>query len=168
MTEVLNFVMDSYCNNTCHSGPPSKLIGYKSSGTCLDYIYKNLSVPYSFAWEIYSDEKAFPALDEYKVNSMQSYTTIVKSEVSVENLQIRNSFFSLEDKVVLTGANDSSNINMRSFLKKYSDQEKDICLSLFNPIDKLSYEFIIDNWTKVKFIYIISNLGSIRCDYKNK
>lgn len=61
MKEILTVIKRKYCNN-CDMGSPAKLIGYKSSGTCLDYIYDNLKVPYSLAWEIYTNEREFPEL----------------------------------------------------------------------------------------------------------
>jgi hypothetical protein len=58
MQEVLKEIQERFCP-VCKVGAPSKLIGYKSSGTCLDYIYDNFKVPYSLAWEIYSNEVPF-------------------------------------------------------------------------------------------------------------
>lgn len=63
MKEILNKLQQKYCKN-CDMGSPSALIGYQSSGTCLDYIYDNFKVPYSLAWEIYSNERVFVELKE--------------------------------------------------------------------------------------------------------
>lgn len=67
MIKVLNEVQRKYCP-ICHVGSASKMIGYKSSGTCLDYIYDNFKVPYSLAWEIYSNENYFHGMEEYVKN----------------------------------------------------------------------------------------------------
>jgi len=64
MKEILGIIKQKYCSN-CDLGARSKLIGYKSSGTCLDYIYDKLKVPYSLAWEIYTNEREFGELKDY-------------------------------------------------------------------------------------------------------
>lgn len=64
MKEILGIIKNKYCS-TCDLGAPSKLIGYKSSGTCLDYIYDKLKVPYSLAWEIFTNEREFVELKRY-------------------------------------------------------------------------------------------------------
>lgn len=64
MKEILGIIKKKYCS-TCDLGAPSKLIGYKSSGTCLDYIYDKLKVPYSLAWEIFTNEREFVELKDY-------------------------------------------------------------------------------------------------------
>ena len=46
-----------YCN--CPAGAAGKEVGYLCPGTCLDYAYDTLKVPYSFAWEIYKKENPF-------------------------------------------------------------------------------------------------------------
>ncbi len=66
MKEILGIIKKNYCKN-CDLGAPSKLIGYKSSGTCLDYIYDNMKVPYSFAWEIYTNERVFTELENHLI-----------------------------------------------------------------------------------------------------
>jgi hypothetical protein len=65
MKNISNIIKNKFCS-ACKVGPPSKEIGYKSSGTCLDYIYTNYTVPYSLAWEIYSNETDFPELNYAK------------------------------------------------------------------------------------------------------
>jgi hypothetical protein len=64
MKEILGLLKSKYCKN-CDMGAPSVLIGYQSSGTCLDYIYDNYKVPYSLAWEIYTNERDFIELKEH-------------------------------------------------------------------------------------------------------
>ena len=64
MIEILNVLKKKYCRNY-YMGAPSVLIGYQSSGICLDYIYDNYKVPYSLAWEIYTNEIDFVELKEH-------------------------------------------------------------------------------------------------------
>ena len=51
MSEVINVVNSNYCD--CLTGSMAKDIEYLCPGTCLDYIYDVLKVPYSYGWEIY-------------------------------------------------------------------------------------------------------------------
>lgn len=57
MLEILNKMNPKYCN--CDVGAAGKDVGYLCPGTCLDYAYENLAVPYSFAFEIYERNANF-------------------------------------------------------------------------------------------------------------
>lgn len=52
---VLNQLNPKHCQ--CSAGAAGKEVGYLCPGTCLDYAYDTMKVPYVFAWEIY--EKGF-------------------------------------------------------------------------------------------------------------
>jgi hypothetical protein len=130
MHQVLNNVKSKFCS-ACQLGQPSKLIGYKSSGTCLDYIYDTYKVPYSLAWEIYSNEVQLPELEFAK----QSF----------KNLRVES----------MNGLSHGEKHIDRDYIKQYTDDNNEYCLKLFNPVDKISYDFIINNWTMV-FIFLIS------------
>ena len=64
MKDILGIIKKKYCSN-CDLGSPAKLIGYQSSGTCLDYIYDKFKIPFSLAWEIYTNERDFVELNNY-------------------------------------------------------------------------------------------------------
>jgi len=64
MNEILTKVKNSPCSN-CFVGTPFKKLHYDTSGTCLDYVYDKLKVPFAFAWEIYTNEQNFPEMDKY-------------------------------------------------------------------------------------------------------
>jgi hypothetical protein len=128
MHKALELIKSKYCS-ICQLGTPSKLIGYKSTGTCLDYIYDTYKVPYSLAMEIYSNEVNFPDLDFIRTtfkNLRGAATDAVKNEVS--------KFYDME------------------YMKKYNSNMNEQCLRLFNPVDKVSYDFIINNWTMVYIV----------------
>jgi hypothetical protein len=189
MFNVLNEIQKKYCP-ICHVGSASKMIGYKSSGTCLDYIYDNFKVPYSLAWEIYSNENYFHEMEEYvkKYNSKLNnkgydFKTVlgqgvigIKSEIPISsqkrnlknNNQLNNfqakkyripngiisNFFSIQEELDLldksqlelnTQINSSSNLR-NSFTRVYSNDEKEMCVKLFNPMSKPAYQYIINNW----------------------
>jgi hypothetical protein len=134
MKSILNEMQERYCS-VCKVGSPALLIGYKSSGTCLDYAYKRLKVPYTFAFEIYSDEMPFPEIDS-KINRVESF--LEKKLKTVKNLS------AIKKEL------------MRSTKTKFTHQENEICLSLFNPLDKARYDLILSNWTNVDSLL---NLG---------
>jgi hypothetical protein len=125
MKSALNEIKNKFCS-FCKLGSPSLLIGYKSSGTCLDYAFKKLNVPYAFAWEIFSNEEPFPEMQ--------------KALGSFSFLQARKS--NLEFKMKFVNNLDS---NVR---RSYSQSENEICFNLFNPKNKRQYDFINTNWSK--------------------
>eukprot|EP01016_Furgasonia_blochmanni_P015656 TRINITY_DN1864_c0_g4_i2.p1 TRINITY_DN1864_c0_g4~~TRINITY_DN1864_c0_g4_i2.p1 ORF type:complete len:494 (-),score=170.00 TRINITY_DN1864_c0_g4_i2:173-1654(-) len=57
MLQVTDNLNEKYCN--CGHGSAAETIGYLSSGTCLDYAYDKLNIPYTFAWEIYAASDAW-------------------------------------------------------------------------------------------------------------
>jgi hypothetical protein len=126
MHKALELVKMKFCS-TCQLGPPSRLIGYKSSGTCLDYIYDNFKVPYALAWEIYTNEVNMPELEFIR--------TSFKNLRGIESIQqFGNKTYDME------------------YIKQYDDDKNEKCLTMFNPVDKLSYDFIINNWTLVLYL----------------
>lgn len=36
-----------------------------------------------------------------------------------------------------------------SMTRTYSQDENQVCLNLFNPLNEISYNFVVQNWTKV-------------------
>jgi hypothetical protein len=123
MHKALRIVRSKYCSS-CQLGTPSRLIGYKSSGTCLDYIYDNYKVPYALAWEIYTNEVIMPELDFVR-NSFKNLRGVESEQLSV------NKTYDME------------------YIKQYSDSQNEKCLLMFNPVDRVSFDFIINNWTLV-------------------
>ncbi len=139
--KVLNEIKSLYCP-VCEVGIPSKLIGYSSRGTCLDYVYENYKIPYSLAWEIYTNEKPFKEMDEYaKANSNKKGKTNEASFLAVSE----------EDKYELVSTftvNELSFKTTKAMDRTYLNDEKEYCIKLFNPLTKENYEFININWTK--------------------
>ena len=41
--------------------------------------------------------------------------------------------------------------------RTYTQDENQICLNLFNPVNQISYNFVIQNWTKVFSIKTLLN-----------
>ena len=144
MKNILNQVKNKFCS-VCDVGAPSKLLHYTSRGTCLDYIYDNFKIPYSFAWEIYSDEKVFPEMNNYEAMETKKATSSSGSSSS--------SFLGVGEEYAyeLVGSYTVNNLRFkttRAQTRTYSENENDYCIKLFNPLTKSNYEFIMINWMK--------------------
>jgi hypothetical protein len=48
---IMNALNPKYCD--CKVGSAGASLGYLCPGTCLDYAYEELKIPYPIAWEIY-------------------------------------------------------------------------------------------------------------------
>lgn len=131
MIEALKGIKEKYCRN-CQMGSVRNLIGYISSGTCLDYVYDNYKVPYAFAWEIYSDESVNYELENFRKGNKSFYSTLKRN---FRKGAIKNSFLLMDEE------------EHSAKSRKYTMEEEQVCLKLFNPIDKDDYNFIITQWT---------------------
>jgi len=87
---------------------------------------------------------------ELKIND--SFLETEKEEIKYEQVTYfrKNSENSLNQNSVGILSN-SGKFSTNLFMKKrgYSDYEKKICLNLFNPPNRDSYDFVINNWTMV-------------------
>ena len=137
MKNLLLEIKNNYCS-ICDVGSPSLLIGYKSSGTSLDYAFKHLKIPVAYAWEIYTNEKILPEMSESFSKNRFSF------------LQKKSNYKKYSKALI-------KDLMYNASRKSFTIQENEICFSLFNPLDKKTYDFIINNWTKVRVIilYII-------------
>jgi hypothetical protein len=54
MLEALRDLDERYCQ--CPFGSAGRGVGYLCPGTCLDYAYETVKVPFSFGWEVYADK----------------------------------------------------------------------------------------------------------------
>ncbi len=144
MLSILNQLKNEICP-ICGVGNPYKILGYSSSGSCMDYVYEKLNVPYSIAWEIYTNEKNFKELDDYIKNKEIKNIFSKKINNLKKGLQSRISFFETNTQVYLKSQNYRRLYKSRDF----SDNENRMCFKLFNPDNKNSYDFIINIWRKV-------------------
>jgi len=104
-------------------------------------MYDKLKVPFSFAWEVYTDEKSFPELEAYKAARKKN-----KMKKVVKN------FLAVDEEITRLNKN-LNNLNTSTTLegmitKKLNVKENNLFLKLFNPLDKDAYDFLIDNWSK--------------------
>ncbi len=66
MLQILRELNPIYCN--CQMGAAGKEVGYLCPGTCLDYAYEKITVPYSYAFEIYNKESKIPSAALLQLN----------------------------------------------------------------------------------------------------
>lgn len=59
----------------CPFGAAGKEVGYTCPGTCLDYAFEQVNVPYSFAFEIYTSERD-SVLAAWKAHTVCGYVAI--------------------------------------------------------------------------------------------
>jgi hypothetical protein len=125
----LYHIQKKYCPY-CKVGPASKLLGYRSSGTSLDYMYKKMNIRYSYTWEIYDQTKEeFKKLALFLLNHFKNkYLNKWKSHIN------RSSF--LETRV-------NSKVESRKI------KSRDVrCLAMFNPLVKKKFESVTKNWVR--------------------
>jgi len=140
--KLLENIKIKYCP-LCDVGAASIKIGYQSSGTCLDYVYDKLNVTYSFAWEVYTNEVELPELKKLRTRSLDFNLRNRKFLNAVKSIRPSN-FLEVSDKEKMITYKNKN----RFFIgRTYSPYETKTCLTLFNPIDKLSYSYIRNNWT---------------------
>lgn len=79
MLQVLDTLNSKYCG--CDVGAAGDKVGYLCPGTCLDYAYDKVKVPYTYAFEIYSNYKPIPAMMQLThLLQMNSKPRLRKSE----------------------------------------------------------------------------------------
>ncbi len=124
----------------CPMGAAGKEVGYLCPGTCLDYAYDVLKVPYAFAFEIYGNEeerkKCKEAFERQKMRfkEAKSTTTEFYSFLEVQTEALHSCF--LQNRVETS----------TEHLSRMSDDE---CFSFFNPTSKEELEEVTKNWVGV-------------------
>ena len=153
MLSILNQVKQEICP-ICAVGNPIQILGYKASGSCMDYVFKNYKIPYSIAWEIYTNEKKFKEMNDYiTAKNIQNNPEMPPNNNSMNIVNPNYKIF-LESSTQVYLKEQS----YRKLLKArdFSEKENRFCFKLFNPASKDSYDYIIETWRKVSFNLIIS------------
>ncbi len=140
---VLKELNPKHCR--CSAGSAGKEVGYLCPGTCLDYAYDKLKVPYVFAWEIYDRIFDFRELEVEQMSFLQVnhkgkvFDAIKKSyfscfmQTSTSTMYLKH-FCSLFDKIFRTS------------------MSSDECFDYFNPTNENKYNMVVKNWVNVKKI----------------
>jgi len=140
-SEMLSMILpldEKYCQ--CPMGAAGKEVGYLCPGTCLDYAYDVLNVPFAFAFEIYGDEnERRKCKEEFERQKMrfqekESYMNDVVSFLQVETEALHSCF--LQNRVETS----------TKHLSRMSDEE---CFAFFNPTSKEELDEVTKNWVGV-------------------
>lgn len=146
-------IKEKHCK-VCYVGTPYNMLKYDSSGTCLDYIYEKLKVPFSFAWEVYSNEKFFPEMDNYINNNKKlEYSRILETDIikSFNNLRIKNT------SIIKADMNKITYKKPQLVDWSYNIETNNNCYLLFNPKEKEGFDFLINNWSQA-LVTLINNI----------
>ena len=105
---ILSEVKSIFCQN-CLIGQPSKLIGYKSPGNCMDYAYDVLKIPFSMAWEIYTNEN----VDDDDLIEIRKKEDNFANEINKANKTANNNTNIISEKInnTLNNINIDGNFN---------------------------------------------------------
>lgn len=149
MLSMLNKLKNELCP-ICSVGDPIKILQYKASGNCMDYVFEKLKVPYSIAWEIFTNDKQFKQMDEF-INSERNknYKNPDKITEIYNNKfnSLKNSFMESSTKVNLKSNNQRRLMKNRTF----TESENKMCFKMFNPANKEVYDYTINLWNNVIF-----------------
>ena len=128
MVNGLKLIKDKYCTN-CLLGSAAKLIGYQSSGTCIDYLYYILKVPKTFVWEIYTNESIIPS-------KKKNYFKFKSTMTMLEKVERR------------------SRLDKKMEEAPLSKDEIIECFAEFNPNDNNTFKTVRENWTNALFTFL--------------
>lgn len=150
MLRILNQLKTEICP-VCSVGNPVQILGYKASGSCMDYVFEKFEIPYSIAWEIYTNEKQFKELNNYVKSKRNDQNKTNNSKNSRHNkAKIKSNFLESSTQVYLKAQSYRRLLKARDF----SETENKMCFKLFNPDNKDSYDFILETWRKVYLKYL--------------
>lgn len=98
MLNVLSQINSKHCS--CRNGAAGKEVGYLCPGTCLDYAYDSLQVPYVFAWEIYDQNFDFSRFQTSQSRSfLQLNEKIKKGKKSKKFMEAASCFLQVQSKL---------------------------------------------------------------------
>lgn len=122
-------VQKKYCTE-CQIGLPVEVLGYKASGSLMDYSQKELGVKYALSWEIFEDpnEESSDSINENAFRFKVLMKKKVEKTQKFKNKILKNQF---------------------SAEKTFSKDENEICFKIFNPTTKDEYDKTIEKWSKV-------------------
>lgn len=117
----------------------------------MDYVFEKFQVPYSIAWEIYTNEKEFKQMNEY-INA-KKYENDIKNFKKPLNNKTQNHAVNTNNKSFLESTTQV-HLKAQSYRKllkarDFSEQENKMCFKLFNPNKRETYDYIIATWRKV-------------------
>jgi len=140
MMKILFEVDKDYCE--CPFGGAGKEVGYQCPGTCLDWAYDVLKVPYTFAFEIYGD----PAYDSFLKQTFTEHAAKMQLQANATTQAHKDFNFARKkhpsDSIQLMSQAGMHHLNLQG----KSNEE---CFAIFNPGSPATYKSTVENWSKV-------------------
>ena len=133
MSAMLRELDTKYCE--CPFGPAGSELPYLSRGTCMDWVYENLELPYAFVFELWGPPEDNKRLKDRFDEDLKIHKETFQFHEAIEH-ELGSDFHQKdEDKYSVA--------QMRS---KFGHSE---CFHIFNPEQKEDYIQIKDAWTKL-------------------
>ena len=170
LIKVLDVLNDKYCN--CKAGPAANELVYLCPGNCLDYAYEKELVHYSFAFEIFTNQKKNklfldiinsdnPKVFNYKEfisnYSRDNLATLFIEKDQIKTTKLKGSFLQIDSlNVENLKHHDHSHDENSEYscfaqsMTKYP-RTKEFCLNQFNPLTQKHRDNTVINWTNVIF-----------------
>jgi hypothetical protein len=146
MLDVLKPINEQVCN--CPYGPVGIAVGYESAGTCLDYIYEKVNVPFAFIWEVYTNDakdlhsnwkQSGAWLEDPHTRARWAGAPVSLDKRSFESfLQASNPKKSVSDIL-----HEKEELERRERTKMSPEE----CLKMFNPVDFKEYDTTLQKWS---------------------
>jgi len=150
MLDVLKPINEKHCQ--CAYGPVGIAVGYESAGTCLDYIYEKLNVPFAFIWEIYTDDhaKGFGHTAAW-LDDPQTKQRWAGTPVSLDGLAKEGSLIEISAQRSPQGGLPSVS-DIQGKLEKTMERQRTAmtpseCLRMFNPLVAEDYQRTLRSWS---------------------
>jgi hypothetical protein len=166
LIKILNILNEKYCN--CKAGPAANELWYVCPGNCLDYAYEKEVVPYSFAFEIFTNQKKNkhfndlinaenPAIFNYK-KFINDFNTNQLSSLFIQksSSKLRNNFLQIdglaEEKIKHHNhSHENSEFSCFAQTSTKFPRNKEFCMHQFNPLTQKHKDNTVINWTNVFF-----------------
>jgi len=133
MSHVLRDLDTKYCE--CPFGPAGSELPYLSRGTCMDWVYENLEIPYAFVFELWGPPEDFPRLKNRFQQDLKIHHDKFEFHRVLENEV--GSHFEEEDGKKAPIANLAEKVGMSE------------CFHIFNPEKEDDFVKLNKQWTSL-------------------
>eukprot|EP00933_Yihiella_yeosuensis_P081708 TRINITY_DN95387_c0_g1_i1.p1 TRINITY_DN95387_c0_g1~~TRINITY_DN95387_c0_g1_i1.p1 ORF type:complete len:418 (-),score=80.26 TRINITY_DN95387_c0_g1_i1:138-1391(-) len=150
MMQVLQELDSTHCQ--CPFGAAGHEINYNSPGTCLDWVYDDLQVPFAFAWEIYvgglSAESKTSKVALLK-KKWQEHVNTTKGSFLQMNSHLGHEYFKdIFSEFPSSFVQLSMENQMRSEMEQLGVSSVYDCFTMFNPEEEDDFKKTLENWSQ--------------------
>ena len=165
LIKILNLLNEKYCN--CKAGPAANELWYVCPGNCLDYAYEREIVPYSFAFEIFTNQnknKFFLDLINSRNPTIFNYKEFIKkfknndfaSFFIQKSSKLRGNFLQMDSlaiEKIKSHDHSHENSEFSCFAQTTTSWQRteEFCMHQFNPLTQQHKDNTVINWTNVIF-----------------